>query len=151
MKLQHRCFLGNIAKFLRIPILKNICERLLLQVTVNALLIFIDISIPETIIRTIRIIVSCSIIADGFCEVLLTANLGNNLNRYTQSIFLFIFIRISFSTCFYLVFLFFFLQQITLCKSERSNSILHEPEVGWIFNFFEFFIILWIFAFSCDP
>ena len=30
-KLQHRCFLVNIAKFLRTPILKNICERLLLQ------------------------------------------------------------------------------------------------------------------------
>ena len=27
----HRCFLANIAKFLRMPILKNICERLLLQ------------------------------------------------------------------------------------------------------------------------
>ena len=108
MKLQHRCFLGNIAKFLGIPILKNICERLLLQVIVNALLIFIDISIPETIMRTIRIMVSCSIIADGLCEVLLTANLRNTLNRYTQSIFLFIFIRISFFTCFYLIFVLFF-------------------------------------------
>ena len=29
-KLQHRCFPVIIAKFLRIPILKNICERLLL-------------------------------------------------------------------------------------------------------------------------
>ena len=28
--LQHRCFPVIIAKFLRIPILKNICERLLL-------------------------------------------------------------------------------------------------------------------------
>ena len=29
-KLQHRCFPVIITKFLRIPILKNICERLLL-------------------------------------------------------------------------------------------------------------------------
>ena len=29
-RLQHRCFLVNIGKFLRTPILKNICERLLL-------------------------------------------------------------------------------------------------------------------------
>ena len=29
-RLQHRCFPVIIAKFLRIPILKNICERLLL-------------------------------------------------------------------------------------------------------------------------
>ena len=28
-RLQHRCFPVNIAKFLRTPILKNICERLL--------------------------------------------------------------------------------------------------------------------------
>ena len=28
-RLQHRCFLVNIAKFLRTPILKNICEQLL--------------------------------------------------------------------------------------------------------------------------
>ena len=31
--IQHRCFLVNIAKFLRITILKNICEWLLLQIT----------------------------------------------------------------------------------------------------------------------
>ena len=31
MRLQHRCFPVNIAKFLRAPILKNICERLLLN------------------------------------------------------------------------------------------------------------------------
>ena len=30
--LQHRCFLGSSANFLRITILKNICERLLLRV-----------------------------------------------------------------------------------------------------------------------
>ena len=30
-RLQHRCFPVNIAKFLRTPILKNICERLLLK------------------------------------------------------------------------------------------------------------------------
>ena len=30
-KLQHRCFLVNIVKFLRKPILKNIYERLLLK------------------------------------------------------------------------------------------------------------------------
>ena len=30
-RVQHRCFLGNVAKFLRAPILKNICERLLLS------------------------------------------------------------------------------------------------------------------------
>ena len=29
-RLQHRCFSCDIEKFLRIPILKNICERLLL-------------------------------------------------------------------------------------------------------------------------
>ena len=28
---QHRCFPVNVAKFLRIPILENICERLLLK------------------------------------------------------------------------------------------------------------------------
>ena len=31
-RLQYRCFLVNIARFLRIPILKNICEQLLLIV-----------------------------------------------------------------------------------------------------------------------
>ena len=31
-RLQHRCFLVNIAKFLRTPILKNICEQLVLRV-----------------------------------------------------------------------------------------------------------------------
>ena len=31
-RLQHRCFPVNIAKFLRGPILKNICERLLLRI-----------------------------------------------------------------------------------------------------------------------
>ena len=30
-RLQHRCFPVNIAKFLRTPILKNICERLFLE------------------------------------------------------------------------------------------------------------------------
>ena len=30
-RLQHRCFLVNIAKFLRTPILKNICKWLLLE------------------------------------------------------------------------------------------------------------------------
>ena len=30
-RLQHRCFLVNIAKFLRSPILKNICEQLLME------------------------------------------------------------------------------------------------------------------------
>ena len=34
-RLQHRCFLVNIAKFLRAPILKKICERLLLQVWIQ--------------------------------------------------------------------------------------------------------------------
>ena len=28
-RLQHRCFLVNIANFLRTPILKNICQRML--------------------------------------------------------------------------------------------------------------------------
>ena len=32
-KLQHSCFPVNIAKFLRTPILKNICERLLLDLS----------------------------------------------------------------------------------------------------------------------
>ena len=31
-RLQHRCFPVNFAKFLRTPILRNICERLLLDV-----------------------------------------------------------------------------------------------------------------------
>ena len=31
-RLQHSCFLVNIAKFLRTPILKNFCERLLLKI-----------------------------------------------------------------------------------------------------------------------
>ena len=31
--LQHRCFLVNLAKFLRTPTLKNICELLLLKGT----------------------------------------------------------------------------------------------------------------------
>ena len=30
MRLWHKCFVVNFAKFLRTPILKNICERLLL-------------------------------------------------------------------------------------------------------------------------
>ena len=34
-RLQNRCFLVNIAKFLRAPILKNICEWLLLNPTTN--------------------------------------------------------------------------------------------------------------------
>ena len=34
-RLQHRCFPVNIAKFLRTPILKNICERLLLEIFQN--------------------------------------------------------------------------------------------------------------------
>ena len=33
---QHRCFPVNIAKFLRTPILTNICERLLLNVVFNS-------------------------------------------------------------------------------------------------------------------
>ena len=33
---QHRCFPVNIAKILRTPILKNICERLLLNVISNS-------------------------------------------------------------------------------------------------------------------
>ena len=32
-RLQHRCFSMNIAKFLGTPILKNICERMLLKIT----------------------------------------------------------------------------------------------------------------------
>ena len=31
-RLQHRCFPVKVAKFLRIPILKNICERLLVNI-----------------------------------------------------------------------------------------------------------------------
>ena len=34
-KLQHRCFSVNIAEFLRTPILKNICERLLLSIPIS--------------------------------------------------------------------------------------------------------------------
>ena len=33
---QHRCFPVNIAKFLRTPILKNICKQLLLNVVFNS-------------------------------------------------------------------------------------------------------------------
>ena len=33
---QHRCFPVNVAKFLRTPILKNICERLLLNVVFSS-------------------------------------------------------------------------------------------------------------------
>ena len=36
-RLQHMCFAVNIAKFLRAPILKNICERLLLYNTFQRL------------------------------------------------------------------------------------------------------------------
>ena len=36
MKLQHRCFPVKFAKLLRIPILKNICERLLLYLHYNS-------------------------------------------------------------------------------------------------------------------
>ena len=35
-KLQHRCFLTKFVKFLRIPIVKNICERLLLYFQHNS-------------------------------------------------------------------------------------------------------------------
>ena len=35
-KVQHRCFPVKFAKFLRIPILKNICERLLLYLHYNS-------------------------------------------------------------------------------------------------------------------
>ena len=38
-RLQHRCFPVNIAKFLRTPVLKNICERLLLQITLLSLIV----------------------------------------------------------------------------------------------------------------
>ena len=34
-RLEHRCFFANIEKFLRTPILKNICERLLLRVSLE--------------------------------------------------------------------------------------------------------------------
>ena len=34
-RIQHRCFLVNIAKFLRIPILKKVCKRLLLMIDVS--------------------------------------------------------------------------------------------------------------------
>ena len=34
-KLEHRCFFANIEKLLRTPILKNICERLLLRVSLE--------------------------------------------------------------------------------------------------------------------
>ena len=33
-RLQHRCFPENIAKFLKTPVLKNICERLLLLIVI---------------------------------------------------------------------------------------------------------------------
>ena len=42
MRLQRRCFHVNIAKFLGTPILKNICERLLL--TINNDKVFMIIS-----------------------------------------------------------------------------------------------------------
>ena len=40
-RLQHICFPVNIAKFLRTPILKNICDRLLLNLSSQSLLIII--------------------------------------------------------------------------------------------------------------
>ena len=39
-RLQHRCFPVNIAKFLRKPILKNICERLLLHLAMDDIIPF---------------------------------------------------------------------------------------------------------------
>ena len=39
-RLQHRCFPINIAKFLRTPILKNICECLLLHLVMNDIIPF---------------------------------------------------------------------------------------------------------------
>ena len=38
-RLQHRCFPVHIAKFLRKPILKNICERLFLELVLRPLFI----------------------------------------------------------------------------------------------------------------
>ena len=43
-KLQYKCFPMNIAKFLRTPILKNICERLLLFVSYHQ---------PQTLIKVL--------------------------------------------------------------------------------------------------
>ena len=43
MKLQHKCVPVNIAEFLRAPILKNICKRLLLPLEVFYK-VFVDIS-----------------------------------------------------------------------------------------------------------
>ena len=35
-RLQLKCFLVNIAEFLRLPVLKNICEQLLLSDVISA-------------------------------------------------------------------------------------------------------------------
>ena len=40
MRLQHRCLLGNIAEFLRSPVLKNVCERLLLPDVIYSAFIY---------------------------------------------------------------------------------------------------------------
>ena len=41
-KLRHRCFPVNIAKFFRTPILKNICERLVLTKEIQLYIIIIQ-------------------------------------------------------------------------------------------------------------
>ena len=52
-KVQHRCFPVRFAKFLRIPILKNICERLLLYLHYNSHIILTFITF--TTIRSSRL------------------------------------------------------------------------------------------------
>ena len=36
-RLEHKCFPEKFAKYLRTPILKNICKRLLLQIEINSI------------------------------------------------------------------------------------------------------------------
>ena len=50
-RLQHRCFLENIAKFLRTSLLENICERLLLPIIIA---IIIGITLLEQNYRTLK-------------------------------------------------------------------------------------------------
>ena len=50
-RLQHRCFPVNMAKFLRAPVMKNTCERLLLQKGNLRELILKEKSIKKRIIR----------------------------------------------------------------------------------------------------
>ena len=47
-RLHHRCFPVNIAKFLRTPILKNVCKRLLLKLfCIKIFKVFPSLTVPQ--------------------------------------------------------------------------------------------------------